>query len=181
GGGAGGRGRARPRAGCPRLCATSSGAPPARGPAPPRGAPGHAPALRPDARQGGRRRGREAPSAGGGGAGRAPAGYDTVTVSVRHGLETVDILRLRRACGAVLQSAGGTAVSFLVPAGTARNWHLPGSSCTPGAVLLPPTDPRWLMPPAGPQSLARPTDAWVLRSALCEAACTLTAGGLGPF
>ncbi|MCU7824665.1 hypothetical protein KSNIM_24060 [Kitasatospora sp. DSM 101779] len=100
---------------------------------------------------------------------------------MRHGLEAVDILRLRGACGAVLQSRGGAAVSFLVPAGTSRAWHLPGSSCSPGAVLLPATDPRWIMAPAGPQALARPTDAWVLRSALCEAACTLTAGGLGPF
>ncbi|WP_431678700.1 hypothetical protein [Kitasatospora sp. KL5] len=151
---------------------------------------GIAPALLPEGTDGGAR------SAGGGGTGSARAaeqgtagtaggpaatGYDTVTVAVRHGLETVDILRLRGACGAVLQSRGGSAVSFLVPAGTARNWHLPGSSCTPGAVLPPPTDARWVMPPAGPQLHARPTDAWVLRSALCEAACTLTAGGLGPF
>ena len=147
-----------------------------------------APSLLPEGVDGGAR------SAGGGGTGdgtgpardqggtRAPgAVYDTVTVAVRHGLETVDILRLRRACGAVLQSRGGAAVSFLVPAGTARNWHLPGSSCSPGAVLPPPTDPRWVMPPSGPQSVVRPTDPWVLRSALCEAACTLTAGGLGPF
>ncbi|MFC8452176.1 hypothetical protein [Kitasatospora sp. NPDC057223] len=123
------------------------------------------------------------PAAGGvlPGVAPAPAGYDTVTVSVRHGLETVDILRLRRACGAVLQSVTGTTVSFLVPAGTVTGWHLPGSSCTPGAVVLPAADPRWVMPPAGAGALARPTDPWVLRSALCEAACTLTAGGLGPF
>jgi len=107
--------------------------------------------------------------------------YDTVTVPVRHGLEAVDILRLRRACGAVLQTSCGSAIVFLVPAGTADSWHLPGSSCTAGATVLPPTDPRWIMPPGGPRSIARPTDAWVLRSALCEAACTLTAGGLGPF
>ncbi|WP_371481408.1 hypothetical protein [Kitasatospora sp. NBC_00315] len=111
----------------------------------------------------------------------AAACYDTVTVSMRHGLEAVDILRLRRACGAALQSATGTTVSFLVPAGTALGWHLPGSSCTAGAVVLPAADPRWVMPPAGAEALARPTDPWVLRSALCEAACTLTAGGLGPF
>ncbi|AUG77340.1 hypothetical protein CFP65_2511 [Kitasatospora sp. MMS16-BH015] len=107
--------------------------------------------------------------------------YDTVTVSVRHGLETVDILRLRRACGSVLQSAGGTAIAFLVPAGTVDRWHLPGSTCTAGAPALSPTDPLWVMPPAGPGAAVRPTDAWVLRSALCEAACTLTAGGLGPL
>jgi hypothetical protein len=159
----------------------ATGVPQYRRPTAPRVPVGHTPALMPDGLDGGLRPDRGASSAGGGSATRAPADYDTVTVTVRHGLETVDILRLRRACGAVLQSAGGSAVSFLVPAGTARNWHLPGSSCTPGAVLLPPTDPRWVMPPAGPQASARPTDAWVLRSALCEAACTLTAGGLGPF
>ncbi|MQS12341.1 hypothetical protein F7Q99_08575 [Streptomyces kaniharaensis] len=107
--------------------------------------------------------------------------YDTVTVALRHGLEAVDILRLRRACGAVLQSPNGSTLSFFVPAGTSDTWHLPGSSCTAGALLLPATDPRWVMPPTGADRTARPTDAWVLRSALCEAACTLTAGGLGPF
>ncbi|MFG2825148.1 hypothetical protein ACGFX4_37695 [Kitasatospora sp. NPDC048365] len=107
--------------------------------------------------------------------------YDTVTAATRHGLETVDILRLRRACGSVRQSADGASIAFLVPAGTALGWHLPGTTCTPGATLPPPTDPRWIMPPSGPGPLARPTDSWVLRSALCEAASTLTAGGLGPF
>ncbi|MFK0194824.1 hypothetical protein [Kitasatospora sp. NPDC090308] len=107
--------------------------------------------------------------------------YDTVTVQVRHGLEAVDILRLRRACGAVQQTASGGAIAFLVPAGTALRWHLSGSACTPGAELLPPTDPRWIIPPSGSQPYPRPTDAWVLRSALCEAATTLTAGGLGPL
>ncbi|MEV7778788.1 hypothetical protein [Kitasatospora sp. NPDC088351] len=109
------------------------------------------------------------------------AGYDMVTVALRHGLEAVDILRLRRACGVVLQSRNGSTVSFFVPAGTSETWHLPGSSCTAGGLLLPATDPRWVMPPTGAGCAARPTDAWVLRSALCEAACTLTAGGLGPF
>ncbi|KQV11788.1 MULTISPECIES: hypothetical protein [unclassified Kitasatospora] len=119
---------------------------------------------------------------GGPGVGRpAPAGFDTVTVPVRHGLETVDILRLRRACGTVHQTGGGSAIAFLVPAGVAGQWHLPGTSCTPGAKQLPATDPRWVMPPAGPTAAARATDPWVLRSALCEAACTLTASGLGPF
>ncbi|MEE1785849.1 hypothetical protein PUR71_23520 [Streptomyces sp. SP17BM10] len=115
------------------------------------------------------------------GEGTVLPGYDTVTVAVRHGLEAVDILRLRRACGAVLQSRSGSTVSFYVPAGTCDTWHLPGSACTPGALLLPPADPRWVMPPAAADGSTRPTDAWVLRSALCEAACTLTAGGLGPF
>ncbi|WP_371497156.1 hypothetical protein OG871_14375 [Kitasatospora sp. NBC_00374] len=139
--------------------------------------PAVAPALLPEAP------GAETSALGGGGAGavRPTTRYDLVTVSVRHGLETVDILRLRRACGSVLQTAGGSAIAFLVPAGTAGGWHLPGSSCTAGAVLPAPTDPRWVMPPAGAGAPPRPTDAWVLRSALCEAACTLTAGGLGPF
>ncbi|MFE4976048.1 hypothetical protein ACFRAR_28590 [Kitasatospora sp. NPDC056651] len=106
---------------------------------------------------------------------------DTVTVALRHGLEAVDILRLRRACGAVLQSRNGSTVSFLVPAGTWETWHLPGSSCTAGALVPAAADPRWVIPPSGAGRTARPTDAWVLRSALCEAACTLTAGGLGPF
>ncbi|MFH9351368.1 hypothetical protein [Kitasatospora sp. NPDC017646] len=106
---------------------------------------------------------------------------DTVTVALRHGLEAVDILRLRRACGAVLQSRDGSTVAFLVPAGTWETWHLPGSSCTAGALVPAATDPRWVIPPSGAGRAARPTDAWVLRSALCEAACTLTAGGLGPF
>ncbi|KJS53339.1 hypothetical protein VM98_25880 [Streptomyces rubellomurinus subsp. indigoferus] len=104
-----------------------------------------------------------------------------MTVALRHGLEAVDILRLRRACGAVLQSRSGSTVAFLVPAGTRETWHLPGSTCTAGALLPAATDPRWVIPPAGADCAARPTDAWVLRSALCEAACTLTAGGLGPF
>ncbi|MDY0810353.1 hypothetical protein [Kitasatospora purpeofusca] len=113
---------------------------------------------------------------------RAPAAaHDTVTVALRHGLEAVDILRLRRACGAVLQSRNGATVSFLVPAGTSATWHLPGSSCAAGSPLPPATDPRWVMPPAGADCTARPTDAWVLRSALCEAACTLAAGGFGQF
>ncbi|MFF7993653.1 hypothetical protein ACFZDG_28165 [Kitasatospora xanthocidica] len=108
-------------------------------------------------------------------------GCDTVTVALRHGLEAVDILRLRRACGVVLQSRNGSTVAFLVPAGTWETWHLPGSSCTAGALVPAAADPRWVIPPAGSGCTTRPTDAWVLRSALCEAACTLTAGGLGPF
>ncbi|GAA1270198.1 hypothetical protein GCM10009665_68210 [Kitasatospora nipponensis] len=119
-----------------------------------------------------------------GGAQASWRGCDTVTVPLRHGLETVDILRLRRACGSALQGTTATAgatVSFLVPSGTAERWHLPGTSCTAGAVPLPPTDPRWLVPPAAPDGSPAPTDPWVLRSALCEAACTLTAGGFGPY
>ncbi|MFD5431457.1 hypothetical protein ACFWJ4_04650 [Kitasatospora sp. NPDC127067] len=125
---------------------------------------------------GGRRRERTTPDEG-----TSVTACDTVTVALRHGLEAVDILRLRRACGAVLQSRNGSTVSFLVPAGTWETWHLPGSSCTAGALVPATTDPRWVIPPSGAGRTARPTDAWVLRSALCEAACTLTAGGLGPF
>ncbi|MFE9427676.1 hypothetical protein ACFYNO_32445 [Kitasatospora sp. NPDC006697] len=127
-------------------------------------------------------------STGGGCPARATSGRstdwarscDTVTVPLRHGLETVDILRLRRACGSVVQGPSGT-VAFLVPAGTAERWQLAGTDCTPGAAPLPATDPRWLLPPAGPELAPQPTDPWVLRDALCEAARTLAAGGLGPF
>ncbi|MFJ9694055.1 hypothetical protein [Kitasatospora sp. NPDC101183] len=122
-----------------------------------------------------------APSGAPSGQGVLVTGCDTVTVALRHGLEAVDILRLRRACGAVLQSRSGSTVAFLVAAGTAETWHLPGSTCTSGALLPAATDPRWVIPPTGAALAVRPTDAWVLRSALCEAACTLTAGGLGPF
>ncbi|MFI9275953.1 hypothetical protein ACIGXM_35455 [Kitasatospora sp. NPDC052896] len=107
-------------------------------------------------------------------------GSETVTVSLRHGLETLDILRLRRACGSALQSPAGATISFVVPAGTAERWHLPGTLCTAGTLPASSTDPRWLVPPAADGTPAA-TDPWVLRSALCEAACTLTAGGLGPF
>jgi hypothetical protein len=116
----------------------------------------------------------------GGGARERALRCDTVTVPLRQGLETVDILRLRRACGSVVQGAAG-AVAFLVPAGTAESWQLTGTSCTPGAVPLPATDPRWLVPPAGSELTPGLTDPWVLRAALCEAARTLAAGGLGPF
>ncbi|PYC83493.1 hypothetical protein C7C46_09085 [Streptomyces tateyamensis] len=146
-------------------------------------APAAPPATaRPAGRAGGPSTGRTDSPGGGRAAGRArPQPCDTVTVPLRYGLETVDILRLRRACGSVLQGAAGTSVDFLVPAGTAERWHLPGTSCTPGATVLPPTDPHWLLPPTGPGLEPSPTDPWVLRSALCEAANTLAAGGLGPF
>ncbi|MFJ6215353.1 hypothetical protein ACIQGZ_18775 [Streptomyces sp. NPDC092296] len=105
--------------------------------------------------------------------------YDTVAVPLRHGLETVDILRLRGACGAVLGDAGGTRLLFLVPSGTADRWHLPGSSCTHGAFIGP--EPGWLVAPPAADGTLRPTDPWVLRSALCEAAGTLQAGGFGQY
>ncbi|WP_329564265.1 hypothetical protein [Kitasatospora sp. NBC_01266] len=109
-----------------------------------------------------------------------PQRYDAVVVPLRLGLEAVDILRLRQACGSVVQGTRGATLSFLVPVGTAGRWHLPGTSAAPGATPLAATDPRWLVPPAGSEALAAPTDPGALRSALCEAARTLIAGGLGP-
>ncbi|MEY9948894.1 hypothetical protein [Kitasatospora sp. GAS1066B] len=119
----------------------------------------------------------------GGRAVSAPAArrYDVVVVPLRLGLEAVDILRLRRACGSVVQGAAAATLFFLVPGGTAERWHLPGTSGSPGAAPLAATDPRWLVPPAGSEAVAVPTDPWVLRSALCEAARTLIASGIGPF
>jgi hypothetical protein len=105
--------------------------------------------------------------------------YDTVAVPLRHGLETVDILRLRGACGAVVGDNGGTRLLFLVPPGTAQRWHLPGSSCTAGATAGP--EAGWLLAPLAADGTLLPTDPWVLRSALCEAAATLMAGGFGPY
>jgi hypothetical protein len=141
--------------------------------------------LRADARrraaENGRRVRREAGARAA--ANEPPPMYDTVAVSLRHGLETLDILRRRGACGAVRQSGNGLRLLFLTPAGTAERWHLPGSACTPGprAAIAPATDPCWLTAPTRPDGALRATDPWVLRSALCEAACTLTAGGAGPF
>jgi hypothetical protein len=120
---------------------------------------------------------------------------DLVTVPVRHGLEAIDILRLRDACGAVLcagrraghadgaERADGDeheeAVAFLVPIGTAEGWPArtaPGSFCIPGfgRVLFGGAGVRWLVPPPGE---GRPpfTDPDVLREALTEAARTLAA------
>jgi hypothetical protein len=122
-----------------------------------------------------------------GGGGSARAGglrdrvvrCDTVTVPLRHGLEAVDILRLRRACGSVVQGPDG-AVAFLVPAGTAEGWELCGTRCIPGAEPLSATDPRWLVPPAGSGLTPGLTDPGLLHAALCEAERTLTAGGQGP-
>nr|WP_084724718.1 hypothetical protein [Streptacidiphilus melanogenes] len=96
-----------------------------------------------------------------------------VTVPERQGLETVDILRLRGGCGAVLLEDAESTLSFLVPFGTAAKWQLPGSSCR--AVPAPGAGSQWLLPPAvgGPGPVL--TDPAELRAALGEAARTLAA------
>ncbi|NJQ02491.1 hypothetical protein HCK00_18575 [Streptomyces sp. PLAI1-29] len=122
---------------------------------------------------------------------------DLVTVPARQGLEAVDILRRRggqRAAGGgeggeggggagaagrigpVLHDGGCDTIGFLVPAGTAERWDLPGSACVraPGAGTrqaaaagAPPVDGTgWLLPP---DSVAEVTDPAVLRAALGEA------------
>jgi hypothetical protein len=103
----------------------------------------------------------------------ARPGCEVVTVPERQGLETVDILRLRGGCGAVLLEDAESTLSFLVPFGTAAQWRLPGSSCR--AVPAPGAGSRWLLPPAvvGPGPVL--TDPAELRAALSEAARTLAA------
>ncbi|MGW2488603.1 hypothetical protein ACWCV9_15525 [Streptomyces sp. NPDC001606] len=103
-------------------------------------------------------------------------GCDLVTVPARQGLEAVDILRrgATRAVGPVLHDDGGGTLGFLVPAGTAAGWDVPGSTCTETdgrGLRLAPQPPvegsDWLLPP-GEEHLA--TDPVVLRRALGEAA-----------
>ncbi|MGW0997606.1 hypothetical protein [Streptomyces sp. NPDC002520] len=104
------------------------------------------------------------------------AACDLVTVPARQGLEAVDILRrgAREAVGPVLHDDGGGTLGFLVPAGTAACWDVPGSTCTETegrGLRLNPQPPveglDWLLPP-GDADLA--TDPAVLRRALGEAA-----------
>lgn len=104
------------------------------------------------------------------------AGCDLVTVPARHGLEAVDILRRGTgdAVGPVLHDDGGGTLGFVVPAGTAAAWDVPGSTCTETdgrGLRLSPEPPvegsDWLLPP-GEADLA--TDPAVLRRALGEAA-----------
>jgi hypothetical protein len=97
---------------------------------------------------------------------------DVVTVPERQGLETVDILRLRGACGPVLHEDADATLSFLVPIGAADAWHLPGGSCTQEPP--PEGDRSWLLPPSPERTL---TDPALLRAALGEAARTLAASG----
>lgn len=104
------------------------------------------------------------------------AACDLVTVPFRQGLEAVDILRrgAGEAMGPVLHDGGCATLGFLVPAGTAAGWDVPGSICTETdgrGLRLNPEPPvagsDWLLPP-GEADLA--TDPVVLRRALGEAA-----------
>ncbi|ANH91678.1 hypothetical protein A8713_11240 [Streptomyces sp. SAT1] len=104
------------------------------------------------------------------------ADCDLVTVPARQGLEAVDILRreAEEAVGPVLHDDGGDTLGFVVPAGTAAGWDVPGSTCTrtDGRGLRTAPEPPvkgsdWLLPP-GETDLA--TDPAVLRRALDEAA-----------
>lgn len=92
---------------------------------------------------------------------------DVVTVPARQGLEAVDILRRGAggdAVGPVLHDDGGDTLGFVVPAGTAAGWDVPGSVCTE---TEPPAEgAEWLLP-VGEAELA--TDPAVLREALWEA------------
>ncbi|GEK04193.1 hypothetical protein ACWDU8_30500 [Streptomyces sp. NPDC003388] len=101
---------------------------------------------------------------------------DLVTVPARQGLEAVDILRrgAPETVGPVLHDDGCDTLGFLVPAGTAACWDVPGSTCTETdgrGLRLNPVPPvagsDWLLPPGG-ADLA--TDPAVLRRALGEAA-----------
>ncbi|MFG2528028.1 hypothetical protein [Streptomyces sp. NPDC048516] len=113
---------------------------------------------------------------------------DLVTVPARQGLEAVDILRLRDGVGPVLHDGVCDTLGFLVPAGTAAGWDVPGSACTQtsgrgialgalcgeGAAAHPPvTGSGWLVTPEGAGAAA--TDPAVLRAALGEAARTIEA------
>ncbi|MFD9318071.1 hypothetical protein ACFWDQ_10245 [Streptomyces sp. NPDC060053] len=107
----------------------------------------------------------------------AVAACDLVTVSTRQGLEAVDILRRGSrgdGVGPVLHDDGDDTLGFVVPAGTAAAWDMPGSTCTGTdgrGLRLAPEPPAggsdWLVPP-GEADLA--TDPAVLRRALGEAA-----------
>jgi hypothetical protein len=101
-----------------------------------------------------------------------------VTVPARQGLEAVDILRRGAgdAVGPVLHDDGCDTLGFVVPAGTAAEWDVPGSTCTEtsgrGLSLDPDPEPPvegsdWLLPPAQADLATDPT---VLRAALGEAA-----------
>ncbi|MFF9123059.1 hypothetical protein ACF09J_07140 [Streptomyces sp. NPDC014889] len=110
-----------------------------------------------------------------------PSPCDVVTVPARQGLETVDILRRGPGdtVGPVLHDEGGDTLGFVVPAGTAAAWDVPGSTCTRTdgrGLRLAPEPPvegsDWLVPP-DEADLA--TDPAALRRALGEAARTIEA------
>ncbi|MET8246229.1 hypothetical protein ABZV31_18475 [Streptomyces sp. NPDC005202] len=112
---------------------------------------------------------------------RAEAACDLVTVPARHGLEAFDILRRGTgdAVGPVLHDDGGDTLGFVVPAGTAAEWDVPGSTCTETdgrGLRLAPEPPvegsDWLVPPGEADPA---TDPVVLRRALGEAARTIEA------
>ena len=122
-----------------------------------------------------------APGPGAGVPPGADSACDVVTVPARQGLEAVDILRRGSgdAVGPVLHDDGGGTLGFVVPAGTAAGWDVPGSTCTEtdGRGLrfdpVPPVEGSdWLVPP-GEADLA--TDPAVLRRALGEAARMIAA------
>ncbi|NGO14968.1 hypothetical protein G5C60_47115 [Streptomyces sp. HC44] len=112
---------------------------------------------------------------------------DLVTVPTRQGLEAVDILRrgASEAVGPVLHDGSCDTLGFLVPAGTADAWDVPGSTCTQtdgrGVSLVteaagaegaqssePPVEGSgWLL---SPEESDLATDPVVLRAALDEAA-----------
>ncbi|WP_329394713.1 hypothetical protein OHA45_14285 [Streptomyces lydicus] len=133
--------------------------------------------------------GRRKKTVPGGGAVVVPAQpCDVVTVPARQGLEAVDILRLRDGVGPVLHDGACDTLGFVVPAGTADGWDVPGSACTQtsgrglplgalcgeGVTPEPPvTGTGWLVPPEGAGAAA--TDPAVLRAALGEAARTIAA------
>ncbi|MQY13909.1 hypothetical protein SRB5_40660 [Streptomyces sp. RB5] len=110
--------------------------------------------------------------------GRAPAEpCDLVTVPARHGLEAVDILRLRTAVGPVLHDGDFDTLGFLVPPGTAERWDVPGSACTQTCARAVPAVPpvagtHWLV---SPEQAPPVTDPVVLREALGEAKRTIEA------
>ncbi|MGK5642884.1 hypothetical protein ACSNOK_31960 [Streptomyces sp. URMC 126] len=125
--------------------------------------PGHGPAARPARGQG------------------EGIPCDLVTVPARQGLEAVDILRLRDGVGPVLHDGECHTLGFLVPAGTAAGWDVPGSACTQaygrgvraGRHEPPVTGSGWLVAPEA--ALSEATDPAVLRAALGEAARTIEA------
>ncbi|MGW3726997.1 hypothetical protein [Streptomyces sp. F001] len=106
---------------------------------------------------------------------------DLVTVPARQGLEAVDILRRgeAEAVGPVLHDDSGDTLGFVVPAGTAAAWDVPGSTCTQTngrGLSLAPEPPAGEAEAAGSEWLLSPdeaelaTDPAVLRRALGEAA-----------